>query len=80
MKKYDEGSTLIKSVDFTGVSNQLEAIRFKFLAKALFHLKRFEEARTCFWNSLNALSTPAARNDVDDWVERCEWFEKNPEP
>jgi hypothetical protein len=42
---------------------------------ALFRLKRFQEAKEMFWTSLNLVSTEVAKNEVGEWVERCDWTE-----
>jgi tetratricopeptide (TPR) repeat protein len=55
----------------------LEALRLRMLGYALFRLTRFQEARAAFWTSLNYLSTQVALNQVNDWVERCEWMEQH---
>ncbi len=55
----------------------LEAIRLKTSGYALFRLRRFEDAKSRFWESLNFVDTEAAKNEVNDWVERCDWMEEN---
>jgi len=52
----------------------LEALRLKTIGYVLFRLRRFEEAKAALWRSLNFVSTDVAKNEVDDWVERCEFF------
>ncbi len=51
----------------------LEALRLKAIGVALFRLQRFDEAKMHFWRSLNFSDTEVARNDVNEWIERCDW-------
>ncbi len=69
---FDESSTFGESTDAT-----LEAFRLKMLGYSLFRLKEFEDAKGAFWQSLNFVATDVAKNEVNDWVERCEWMESN---
>ncbi len=55
----------------------LEAIRLKTMGYSLFRLRRFEDAKSRFWQSLNYSDSEGAKNEVNDWVERCDWMEKN---
>jgi tetratricopeptide (TPR) repeat protein len=59
------------------LERRLHAIRLKTMGSALFRLRRFEEAKIEFWKSLNSLSTEVAKNEVNEWIERCEWMERN---
>jgi len=77
LKRYDNVVDSLAPVSFMSSDTLLEAIRMKTIGKALFRLERFQEARMFFWQSLNAVSTPAAVNEVSDWIDRCGWFEEN---
>ncbi|HET6272568.1 MAG TPA: hypothetical protein VFG32_06270 [Bacteroidota bacterium] len=55
---------------------QIEALRWKTMGYGMFRLKRFEEAKSLYWTSLNFIATDVARNEVNEWVERCEWMGK----
>ncbi len=55
-------------------NGKVEAIRLKSIGYALFRLKRFEEAKSAYWRSLNTIATNVAKNEVDEWVERCDFF------
>ncbi len=52
----------------------LEAQRLKTMGFALFRLKRFEDAKRMYWQSLNFVRSEVARNEVNDWVDRCNWM------
>lgn len=54
--------------------SQLEALRLRSLGQALFRMGRYEEARSTFWTSLNAAGGEAAEDDVNTWIDRCEWM------
>ncbi|MBI1804992.1 MAG: hypothetical protein HYR77_11065 [Ignavibacteria bacterium] len=55
----------------------LNAGREQILGQALFRQKEFQQARAHFWQSLNYIPNQASRERVEDWLEQCEWFEKN---
>lgn len=76
-KRYDAAADMLGTVTFVSTNGYLEAIRLKYLGKALFRMKRFQAARLSFWSSLNTLATRAALNEVNEWEDRCEWFEEN---
>ncbi|HCV43681.1 MAG TPA: hypothetical protein DGH68_09375 [Bacteroidetes bacterium] len=76
-KKFEESFGILSSIELSSEDSSIEAHRLRMLGYDLFHLKRFQEAKSAFWNSLNYLSTEVAANEVNDWLERCEWMEKN---
>ena len=49
--------------------------RAQMLAESYFHLREFQKAKAQYWQSLNILSSPALQVRVDDWVERCDWYQ-----
>jgi hypothetical protein len=55
----------------------IEAVRLQSIGVALFRLRRFRDARESFWTSLNQRDSRQAVNDVNDWVDRCEWMMNN---
>ena len=54
----------------------LEAIRLKSAGLADYRLGKYQQAKEKFWLSLNAVQTEAARDEVDDWVDRCDYMER----
>ncbi|HUL43618.1 MAG TPA: hypothetical protein VLY03_04605 [Bacteroidota bacterium] len=46
------------------------------VGKADFRLHRYQNARASFWKSLNFVGTGAALEEVNDWIDRCSWFER----
>jgi hypothetical protein len=71
MKRWSEAHEVLSGVRM--YEPYLEALRLRMMGLALYRLRRFEEAKACFWRSLNFSATEVARLDVDDWVERCDW-------
>jgi hypothetical protein len=55
----------------------IESLQLQSIGRGLFRQQRFEEARTYFWISLNARNTAQEIHTVNDWVDRCEWMERN---
>jgi len=76
--KHQDAVRILLPLDLKG--GHLDATRLKTIGKALFKLKRFQEARSFFWQSLNAVSTRATIDEVNEWVDRCEWSERNSMP
>ena len=72
--RYDEALAVLQPVPMTGIDPRLEAIRLNVMARALFRLKRYEDAKASFWISLNSVSSEAFQHHVEDWIERCDWF------
>ena len=77
LNKYEEAFGVLEPLNLSGVEPLLEAINRKTLGKILFRLKRFQETKTQFWLSLNSVSTVVAVNEVNDWIERCDWMSKS---
>ncbi|MEK9135545.1 MAG: hypothetical protein AAB393_00355, partial [Bacteroidota bacterium] len=74
--RFQESLDVLTSVGLAGHDSLLEALRLRMIGYDLFHLKRFQDAKIAFWNSLNYLSAEVAVNEVNEWVERCEWMER----
>lgn len=55
----------------------LDAGRERMLGEALFRLGKYEEARMHFWQSMNFITNRASLERVQDWLDRCEWFEEH---
>jgi tetratricopeptide (TPR) repeat protein len=75
MQQYQESFDRLTSLTLAPEDSLLEALRLRMIGYGLFRLKKFEDAKSAFWSSLNYLSTEVAVNEVNDWVERCEWME-----
>lgn len=71
-----ESVAVLDSVNMLPMDSTLEAIRLKSEGLALYRLGRFQGAKEKFWLSLNAVQTDAARIEVDDWIERCDYMER----
>ena len=76
MRRYKESLDILSSPVLAVADSLLEALRLRMLGYDLFRLQRFQDAKAALWNSLNFLSTEVAVNEVNDWVERCEWMER----
>jgi Flp pilus assembly protein TadD len=55
----------------------LDSRREQLTGEAYFRLGDFQQARVHFWESLNFVTNDLTVQRVDDWLERCDWFEKN---
>ncbi len=76
LRKWEEALTTLRQLE-PGLENpHLEASRWKTMGRALFHLRRFQEARTAFWTSLNFINTDVAQDEINEWIDRCEWIEE----
>jgi hypothetical protein len=75
LNRNSEVVAVLDSMNMLPLDRTLEAIRLKSEGLALYRLGMFQRAKEKFWLSLNAVQTDEARNEVDDWVERCDWME-----
>ncbi|MFN0159531.1 MAG: hypothetical protein ACKVRP_15825 [Bacteroidota bacterium] len=76
LRKWEEVLTSLHRLE-PGLENRhLEIIRWKTMGLALFRLRRFREARTAFWTSLNFINTDVAQDEINEWIDRCEWIEE----
>ncbi len=75
--RYAQAASDLQSLEPGIGGAYIESLRLQSLGKALFREQRFEEARMCFWISLNVRDTPQEMHTVNDWVDRCEWMEQN---
>ncbi len=76
MMQFGKSFDVLSHLSLASRDSLLETLRLRMAGHDLFRLRRFEEARSAFWNSLNTLSTEVAVDEVNDWVDRCEWMEK----
>jgi tetratricopeptide (TPR) repeat protein len=72
LQRFDEAVDNLEQISLE--NKRVEAIRLKTIGYAKFRLKRFEEAKSAYWRSLNVVATNVAKNEVDEWVERCDFF------
>ncbi len=78
--EYDRALRFLQAVEPGAGGRFLESVRLRSIGLAQFRLRRFGEARESFWNSLNERDTRQAVNEVNDWVDRCEWMITNKAP
>jgi tetratricopeptide (TPR) repeat protein len=73
------GSIELMQSRTAGISGRaiLDARREQLIGEAYFRLRNFQQARAHFWVSLNSISNDLSVQRVDDWLDRCEWFEQN---
>lgn len=71
-KRWSDALTVLEPLHTT--HPVLEALRLKTIGHALFRSRRFADAQIAFWRSLNAVATEVAQQDVNEWIERCEWM------
>ena len=57
-----------------------DGIREQSLGRIWFAMGEYERARAHFWESLNSCPTAAERREVDDWIDRCDWYERHAPP
>lgn len=55
----------------------LDAGRERLFGEACFMTADYQKARAHFWQSLNFLDNQSSVNRINDWLERCKWFEEN---
>jgi tetratricopeptide (TPR) repeat protein len=78
-EKFNKAINILESLTVTMDSLVLDARKHELLGESYFMLKKYQQARICFWKSLNYISNKASVERINDWVERCEWFEMNKE-
>jgi tetratricopeptide (TPR) repeat protein len=54
----------------------LNAGREQIIGQAYFRMKNYQQARTHFWQSLNYITNETSRRRVEQWLARCEWYER----
>ena len=86
---YVKGVILLRQKEYRGAiavlanekralsSAVLEAAKERMTAEAFFRVREYEHAREHFWQSLNFTSNRSSRERIDDWLERCSWYEEN---
>jgi len=70
---------LFQEMNLAGTDTLLQASRLRRMGVLLFRLKRYDEARTVFWRSLNYDDGEMMQHRVEDWIDRCEWMVQNGE-
>jgi tetratricopeptide (TPR) repeat protein len=75
--RFPEVLATLHALDPGVPEKHLEAIRLKTMGDALVRMRRFQEAKACFWVSLNAVSTDAAQHEINDLIDRCEWISEH---
>ncbi len=76
-KRFGEAIGDLQEVAGTLASPVLNARVEQMLGEAFFQSKNFQRARAHFWQSLNFVTNEASADRVQDWVDRCDWFDKN---
>ncbi|RPH38158.1 hypothetical protein EHM92_00740 [bacterium] len=76
LHRNSESVAVLDTLNMLPLDRTLEAIRLKSEGFALYRLGIFQKAKEKFWLSLNAVQTDAARAEVDDWIERCDYMER----
>ncbi len=56
----------------------LEHVRQRRIARAFFQQGRYQKAKMHFWQSLNFTTNEAHAFQIQEWLERCDWFERQP--
>jgi hypothetical protein len=77
LQQYEQTLGVLHQLDPGVPEKKLEAIRLKTIGYALFRMRRFQEAKASFWVSLNSFSTDVTRDDVNDWIDRCDWISEH---
>lgn len=80
LHRWNEALNVLRGLDGHIPAPYLNALRLKTIGTVLFRLKRFEDAKAAFWMSLNYVPTEVAQNEVNDWVDRCEWMKAHRSP
>lgn len=55
----------------------LSHLREKLGGLCNFYLRRYQQARTHFWQAMNYTKNEASILRLHEWIDRCEWFEDN---
>ncbi len=74
LERWEQALLSLRQLDQGLPEPILEAQRLKTMGFALFRLKRFEDPKRMYWQSLNFVHSEVARNEVNDWVDRCNWM------
>jgi tetratricopeptide (TPR) repeat protein len=74
MGKDEAALQMFRGMDLAGEDSLLQALRLRRMGVALFHMKRYSDAKAEFWSSLNYDSGVMMRHRVEDWIDRCEWM------
>lgn len=74
-QKFGEAIKIMESLSAVFDSSTLDAKKEELLGESYFTLHNYQQARVHFWKSLNFISNKASVDRINDWIERCEWFE-----
>jgi len=74
LDRFQDAYDIAQSFNLADRDARLEAFRLRMDARALFRLKRFQEAKIPLWTSLNYYLTEGAEQHTREWVERCDWM------
>ncbi|HXF99941.1 MAG TPA: hypothetical protein VNL69_04115 [Bacteroidota bacterium] len=73
MKRWQQALDILQHLRMT--EPRLEASRLIMMGTAAFRLRRFEDAKLRFWQSLNFAHSEVQRLHINEWLDRCEWAE-----
>jgi tetratricopeptide (TPR) repeat protein len=76
MRMFDKSIELLDPVAGKLSSPILNARSERMIGEAEFRLKNFEQARAHFWQALNFIANASSAQRIDDWIDRCGWYEK----
>lgn len=57
---------------------ELEHVRMRRIARAYFDLGNYQKAKMYFWLSLNFTTNEAHALQIQEWLDRCDWYERQP--
>ncbi len=76
LKRYAEAVDAFAGEDLPDAYPSLAEYAERSTAEGDFRLRRYQAAVAHFWNSLNMNDSPAEEHRVDDWIDRCLWYER----
>ncbi len=74
VEHYEDALATLEGFDIGDVDARLESGRRLGIGQALFRLKRFQDAKAAFWNSLNVGYSDAAEASVNRMIDMCDWM------
>lgn len=78
-KNYKASLEHLEKIQKPFSDHMLNFLKEKMFGLSYFYLKKFQQAKIYFWQSLNFLSTEAYTNQIDDWIEKCDWMDEHRE-
>jgi len=76
-KKYETAVSVLESLGEKFETPVFNSVREQMIGQAYFFMHNFQSARLHFWMSLNYVTNRASVRHIEDWLDRCEWFEKS---